>query len=58
MSAPGREKIKRRMVGENIWLGFGQESDRQQGIERYQAHDLKYEVLESEDAVGRSNSSS
>lgn len=50
MPAPKLDQITRRAVGNNIWLGRPSSSDRG-GAARPRA--LKYEVLESEAAVGR-----
>jgi 6-phosphogluconolactonase/glucosamine-6-phosphate isomerase/deaminase len=52
VSAPGRGMIVRRVVGHNVWLGRAEREGRDEAA-RYEAHDLKYEVLESEEAVGR-----
>jgi 6-phosphogluconolactonase/glucosamine-6-phosphate isomerase/deaminase len=53
VSAPGRDKITRRVVGDNVWLGINGESTHRDETARYQARPFKYEVLESEAAVGR-----
>jgi len=37
------------MVGQNIWLGYGDG----QAVNTFPAHELKYEVMPSEEAVGR-----
>ena len=52
MSATGQQRIKKRSVGDNVWLAH----DIQPGGEllaKLQPGRLKYEVLSSEDAVGR-----
>jgi len=52
VSATGQQRIKKRSVGENVWLAH----DIQPGGEllaKLQPGRLKYEVLSSEDAVGR-----
>jgi 6-phosphogluconolactonase/glucosamine-6-phosphate isomerase/deaminase len=42
------ERIRRRIFGNNVWL-----SDAQADAQRLPAHGLNYEVMESEEAVGR-----
>ena len=50
MSAPVWDKISRRQVGSNVWLGRGQQG----AVDAcYPVRGLRYEVLESEEAVGR-----
>ncbi|MBD0372703.1 MAG: 6-phosphogluconolactonase [Pyrinomonadaceae bacterium] len=44
--------MARRAAGENVWLGLTQRTH-QEELARHQARELKYEVLESEEAVGR-----
>ena len=46
------EKITRRVVGNNVWLSDAQPDARGQ-LARLSAHELNYEVMESEEAVGR-----
>ncbi len=48
MTAPNTEPIERRVVGQNVWLGRGRDS-----VGDLEVRDLKYEVLETEEAVGR-----
>jgi 6-phosphogluconolactonase/glucosamine-6-phosphate isomerase/deaminase len=50
LSAVSPDNIKRRTVGNNVWLGR-QEAASQ--LSRLRAQELKYEVLDSEEAVGR-----
>ena len=46
------ERIRRRVVGNNVWLSDSQPDARGQ-LARLPAHGLNYEVMESEEAVGR-----
>ena len=46
------ERIRRRLVGNNIWLSDAQ-SDAREQLARLLAHELNYEVIESEEAAGR-----
>src|SRR5207248_10309940 len=46
------ERIRRRVVGNNVWLSDSQPDAREQ-LARLPAHGLNYEVMESEEAVGR-----
>src|SRR2546429_945839 len=46
------ERIRRRVVGNNVWLSDSQPHARGQ-LARLPAHGLNYEVMESEEAVGR-----
>ena len=46
------ERIRRRVVGNNVWLSDSQPHARGQ-LARLPAHGLNYEVTESEEAVGR-----
>jgi len=48
VTAPNTEPIERRVVGQNVWLGRGPGS-----VGDLEVRDLKYEVLETEEAVGR-----
>jgi len=48
MLATGRDKMTRRQFGENVWLTRGVAEGAQ-----YRAQPLAYEVLDSEEAVGR-----
>ncbi len=52
MSATTTESIRRRTAGENVWLSRGPADPAY--VAGLQTHDLRYEVLPSEDAVGRS----
>lgn len=52
MSAPNLQSIKRRASGSNIWLGRG-ETDGSDALAALEPRALAYEVLESEEAVGR-----
>ena len=50
MSTTISEKLTRRLVGRNVWLrGQGASSD----LSQLKVQELKYEVIESEEAVGR-----
>ncbi len=51
MSAAGKEIIKRRLAGENIWLS--REITASDYLASVPVRDLPYEVLPSEEAVGR-----
>jgi 6-phosphogluconolactonase/glucosamine-6-phosphate isomerase/deaminase len=53
VSAPVRDKISRRQVGNNVWLARGEQQGTIDARRDYPAQELKYEVLESEEAVGR-----
>lgn len=53
MSAPVRDKISRRQVGNNVWLARGGQQGGTDALKLYPVQELKYEVLESEEAVGR-----
>src|SRR5256885_2386960 len=50
--APVAVSIERRTAGENVWLGRGGVDERAE-LMSYTPHALNYEVLESEEAVGR-----
>ncbi|HEV2705596.1 MAG TPA: 6-phosphogluconolactonase [Pyrinomonadaceae bacterium] len=50
MSAPNTQPITRRVVGSNVWLAHGEGPD---PVAALQARELRYEILESEEAVGR-----
>src|SRR3989442_11817156 len=50
--APVEVSIKRRAAGENVWLGRDGVDERAE-LMSCTPHALKYEVLESEEAVGR-----
>jgi 6-phosphogluconolactonase/glucosamine-6-phosphate isomerase/deaminase len=52
MSATSTENIRLRTAGENVWLSRGQADTTY--LAGLQTHELRYEVLPSEDAVGRS----
>src|SRR5688572_1408625 len=49
MSAPSQRVIARRVAGDNVWLGHPQP----QALNPLTPRELNYEVLESEEAVGR-----
>jgi 6-phosphogluconolactonase/glucosamine-6-phosphate isomerase/deaminase len=51
MSATSKQSIRRRAAGENIWLSHDSAED--DYLEKLPVRDLKYEVLPSEEAVGR-----
>lgn len=51
MSATSKQTIRRRSVGTNIWLSHDQIAT--DYLARLRVHDLDYEVLPSEQAVGR-----
>lgn len=48
MAVPKLQKLIRRQIGNNIWLGLDDEN----AFSRFQPHPLEYEVLPSEEAVG------
>ncbi|HEY1403467.1 MAG TPA: 6-phosphogluconolactonase [Pyrinomonadaceae bacterium] len=50
MSAPNTQTITRRVAGHNVWLAYGGGDDPVAGL---QPRELRYEILESEEAVGR-----
>jgi 6-phosphogluconolactonase/glucosamine-6-phosphate isomerase/deaminase len=52
VSAPIRQNIRRRVVGNNVWLSRADSGAREQAA-RLPARTFNYEVLESEEAVGR-----
>lgn len=52
MSAPGSQSIKRRVEGSNIWLGHS-EADPETSLARMEVSEIKPDVLETEEAVGR-----
>jgi 6-phosphogluconolactonase/glucosamine-6-phosphate isomerase/deaminase len=54
VSAPGKGKIARRVVGDNVWLGRGAQAGPEDEAASFRApEEYRYEVLESEAAVGR-----
>ena len=53
MSAPGQQSIKRRVVGNNVWLSRAGEGAHEGSTARLPVHDIKPDVLETEEAVGR-----
>lgn len=52
MQAPGLAVLNRRVVGENVWLGYP-DSAEEAAFENLRPHLLSYEILESEEAVAR-----
>src|SRR5687768_13872981 len=48
MSAPSQRVIRRRVAGDNVWLGHPES----QALDSLTSRGLSYEVLESEEAVG------
>ncbi|MCI0487296.1 MAG: 6-phosphogluconolactonase [Blastocatellia bacterium] len=52
MSTPGRSNIIRRVVGDNVWLGRAVSEGREL-LARLSSRRLDFEVLETEDDVGR-----
>ena len=52
MSAPNTQPLVRRRAGDNVWLSRGG-ADRAEAIARLRPRPLDYEVLGSEEAVGR-----
>ena len=50
--APSNAQIDRRVAGENVWLRRADVDERAE-LTAHSPHALKYEVLESEEAVGR-----
>ncbi len=53
MHAPGLAVLKRRMVGDNVWLGHAEPMAAENEFASLPSHQLLYEVMESEEAVGR-----
>lgn len=54
MSSPQTEQLARRAAGDNVWLSRASGEQGQPGaLARLPAHDLRPEVLDSEEAVGR-----
>ena len=51
MSAIAKQSVKRRVAGENVWLSRGTVDDAL--LDRLTVKDLAYEVMPSEEAVGR-----
>ena len=49
MAAPSQRMIRRRVAGDNVWLGYSDS----QALDALTSRELSYEVLESEAAVGR-----
>ena len=52
MSAAGQQRIKKRVVGDNVWLAHDIQPNTET-LSRLQPRTLNYEVLPSEEAVGR-----
>src|SRR5205085_485828 len=52
MSAPGLRSIERRVVGSSVWLSRTGE-DAQDALARLPVHEIKPDVLETEEAVGQ-----
>ncbi|HMG76314.1 MAG TPA: hypothetical protein VK582_22765 [Pyrinomonadaceae bacterium] len=52
MSATSKSRIQRRAAGDNVWLSRSEDSARAR-LSELSAHALNYEVLDSEEAVGR-----
>ena len=52
MAVLDSRKTVRRTIGNNVWLGRDESAD-QPGVEQLPVHEIQYEVLESEEAVGR-----
>jgi len=50
VSAPNTQTFTRRVAGNNVWLAYGGGGDPVAGFE---PRELRYEILESEEAVGR-----
>jgi 6-phosphogluconolactonase/glucosamine-6-phosphate isomerase/deaminase len=53
VSAPGTQNMKRRVVGENIWLSSRGACDADATLSSLAVHEIKPDVLPSEEAVGR-----
>ncbi|HEX8072326.1 MAG TPA: hypothetical protein VF546_20440 [Pyrinomonadaceae bacterium] len=52
MSAPGQQNVRRRVVGNNIWLSQAG-GDAQEDLARLAVHDIEPDVLPTEEEVGR-----
>ena len=52
LSAPIQQSIRRRVVGDNVWLGLAKTSTHRRS-EQLPARSINYEALESEEIVGR-----
>jgi 6-phosphogluconolactonase/glucosamine-6-phosphate isomerase/deaminase len=52
MSAPGLRSIERRVVGSSVWLSRAGE-DARDALARLAVHEIRPDVLETEDAVGQ-----
>lgn len=48
MAVPKLQKLQRRKIGQNVWLGV----EDSEAFLHYQSHPLEYEVLANEEAVG------
>lgn len=48
MAVPKLQKLSRREIGQNIWLGV----EDTEAFSRYQPHSLEYEILANEEAIG------
>lgn len=53
MHAPGLAVLKRRTVGDNVWLSYAEPMVEENEYSSLCAYPLSYEVMESEDAIGR-----
>jgi 6-phosphogluconolactonase/glucosamine-6-phosphate isomerase/deaminase len=51
LSTIASENLTRRVVGRNVWLRPQQSSGK--SVSQHEVHELKYEVIDSEEAVGR-----
>src|SRR5207248_3849320 len=52
LSAPIQQSVRRRVVGDNVWLGLAKTSTHRRS-EQLPARSINYEALESEEIVGR-----
>lgn len=53
MSAPVSQNVRRRVVGGNVWLSHSNADDPTVALARFSVHEIKPEVLATEEAVGR-----
>ncbi len=53
MSAPNTQSITRRVVGSNVWLAHAATGRAEDPVASLTAREIAYEVLETEEAVGR-----
>jgi 6-phosphogluconolactonase/glucosamine-6-phosphate isomerase/deaminase len=53
MSSPAPKKLSRRVIGNNLWLGFNGEAAQSSAAEKFIVQPVRPEILETEEAVAQ-----